>query len=86
MQLTLNIENESVAKKILWLLEHFKKDGISITQDSFTETKKNVNDYSDKYLEENWKDIVMSVGNNDKYYKSEEYVKDRGNYLAEKYS
>ncbi|MEA1919850.1 MAG: hypothetical protein U9N52_08430 [Campylobacterota bacterium] len=31
MQLALNIPNESVAEKLLWMLEHFKNDGIEIT-------------------------------------------------------
>lgn len=43
MQLTLKIENEAVAKKILWLLEHFKKDGLSITKESPRETEASLN-------------------------------------------
>ncbi len=30
MQLLLNIKNEQVLDKLLWVLEHFKKDGIEI--------------------------------------------------------
>ena len=29
--LTINIQNETLAKKVLWLLEHFKKDGLEVT-------------------------------------------------------
>ncbi len=28
MQLALNIQNDAVAEKLLWFLEHFKNDGI----------------------------------------------------------
>ena len=28
--LTINIQNESLTEKVLWLLEHFKKDGLEI--------------------------------------------------------
>jgi len=29
--LTINIQNESLTEKVLWLLEHLKKDGLEIT-------------------------------------------------------
>ena len=29
--LTINIENESLTEKVLWMLEHFKDDGLEIT-------------------------------------------------------
>ena len=29
--LTINIQNETLTEKVLWLLEHFKKDGLEIT-------------------------------------------------------
>ncbi|MCW8932692.1 MAG: hypothetical protein OQL19_20955 [Gammaproteobacteria bacterium] len=66
MQLILDIENESVAEKIIWLLEHFKKDGLIIKKEQDNETgtcllsKKNVNDYSAEYLRENWKELVIT--------------------------
>ncbi len=68
MQLTLKIESKAVARKILWILEHFKKDGLSIKQiqDNKAEiddqSEKNVNSYSDEYLNENWKELVMTNG------------------------
>ncbi|MBN2965296.1 hypothetical protein JWV37_10925 [Sulfurospirillum sp. T05] len=27
---TINIQNETLAKKVLWMLEHFKNDGLEI--------------------------------------------------------
>ena len=30
MQVTINFENETIAQKILWILEHFKNDGVEI--------------------------------------------------------
>jgi len=29
--LTINIENETLIDKVVWLLEHFKNDGLEIT-------------------------------------------------------
>jgi len=29
--LTINIQNESLTEKVLWMLEHFKSDGLEIT-------------------------------------------------------
>lgn len=29
--LTINIQNESLTDKVLWMLEHFKSDGLEIT-------------------------------------------------------
>ena len=30
MQVTINIKNESIADKVLWMLEHFKNDGVEV--------------------------------------------------------
>ena len=30
MQLNINIPNENIATKVLWLLEHFKSDGVEV--------------------------------------------------------
>ena len=84
MQLTLKIENEAVAQKILWLLEHFKKDGLEIKTHTVPDIEEK--NYSDEYIKEHWKEIIMSVGSDDTYYKSEQYDIERGEYLAEKYS
>ena len=55
MQLTLNIENEESAEKILWFLEHFKKDGLEIKK-----SKSKVNEYSEEYLKEHWRELIMT--------------------------
>jgi len=87
MQLTLKIDNESVAKKILWLLEHFKKDGLEVKQEANSSTKLQASKYTDEYIKENWRTII-SVGLkdfDDDYHKSNQYKMDRGEYLMEKY-
>ena len=30
MQLNINIPNENIAEKVLWMLEHFKSDGVEV--------------------------------------------------------
>jgi hypothetical protein len=32
MQIAINFPNEEIAKKVLWLLEHFKQDGVEIIE------------------------------------------------------
>ncbi len=82
MQLVVDIENDSLADKIIKILDVFKNDGVTIT--SKNEIKKSVN-YSDEYLKENWKELVMTSGDSSDYYKSDKYYEDRGEYLREKY-
>ena len=64
------------------LVIDIKNDGVTIT--SKNEMKKSVN-YSDEYLKENWKELVMGCKGDPDYYKSEQYYNDRGEYLMEKY-
>ena len=30
MQIAINFQNETIAQKVLWILEHFKNDGVEI--------------------------------------------------------
>ena len=30
MQRTVNFQNETIAKKVLWMLEHFQNDGVEV--------------------------------------------------------
>ena len=32
MQITVHFQNESIAQKVLWMLEHFKNDGVEIIE------------------------------------------------------
>jgi len=32
MQLSVNIENDTIAQKVLWMLEHFKSDGVQVVK------------------------------------------------------
>lgn len=84
-QLILNIKDNSTKEKILWMLEHFKSDGLEIEQPESTNYKEPNIKYTDEYLNENWKEMIMKAGDNIDYYKSEQYNEDRGNYLMEKY-
>ena len=48
MQLTINISNEQLFDKILWLLNSFKNDGLEIISNSKTNTR--INQKSKKSL------------------------------------
>jgi hypothetical protein len=30
MQIAINFQNETIAQKVLWMLEHFKNDGVEV--------------------------------------------------------
>ena len=32
MQIAVNFENETIAQKVLWILEHFKNDGVEVVE------------------------------------------------------
>ena len=38
MQVAVNFENETIAQKVLWMLEHFKNDGVEVIKLDNTET------------------------------------------------
>ena len=84
MHLTINIQNESLVDKIIKILEVFKNDGVNIIKkDNSSDNKEK--EYTDEYLKENWREMIMTSGDSSDYYKSDEYYEDRGNYLLEKY-
>ena len=86
MQISLNIKNENVLEKLLWVLEHFKSDGVEVIQESQTNPTEKI-EYSDEYIEKNWREIVSNAlsSYDEDYYKSEQYKLDRGEYLMERY-
>ena len=84
MQLIIDIENSSLVDKIIKTLEVFKNEGVSIVKKE-TPTDDREKEYTDEYLSENWKEMVMTSGDDSDYYKSDQYYEDRGKYLEEKY-
>ncbi len=84
-QIILKIHNENIMNKLLWILKHFETDGVELEYLT-AEKKQQESKYTDEYVEKNWREIIMSVGGDEHYYKSEQYKLDYGNYLAEKYS
>ncbi len=83
-QLLLNIYDESVTSKLLLMLEQFKDKGVVVNKKEIFPEFKSFN-YTDEYIEKNWKNILMNTKSDSDYYKSEKYYEDRGNYLMEKY-
>lgn len=56
---------------------------ISIDDDLLTIKDKEV--ISDEYIENNWRQLLMSCKSDTDYHKSKEYYDDRGSYLEKKY-
>lgn len=39
MQIAVNFKNDEIASKVLWILEHFQKDGVEIIEIENSETE-----------------------------------------------
>jgi len=51
MQIAVNFQNETIAQKVLWLLEHFQNDGVEVIR----------LDSSDEEIVENFKDGIEEI-------------------------
>jgi hypothetical protein len=80
-QLILNIKNENIMNKLLWMLSHFKDDGIEIEYPK-TKNEKRKTKFTDEYIEENWQTVVSEAlaEYDSDYEKSFEYKIDRANF------
>ena len=68
-QIILNIKNENIMDKLLWMLKHFKNDGVEIRQLK-TKNQEPTTKLSDEYMEKNWREILMGIKSDPDYYKS----------------
>jgi len=76
MQLIIDIPNSSLGDKIIQILNAFKSDGVKIKKQR--ELKKiDESLLTKEYIKENWKELVMTSGDNSDYYKSDQYYEDR---------
>jgi len=46
MQVAVNFQNETIAQKVLWMLEHFKNDGVEVIKLDNTDTEV-INNFKD---------------------------------------
>ncbi|MDK2861137.1 MAG: hypothetical protein PWQ37_3068 [Candidatus Petromonas sp.] len=60
MKIIINVFNEEILDNLLWLLKHFEKDGIEIIK-----SKEDKEDWSNEYIEKNWKEIGMKTNSVD---------------------
>lgn len=58
-QLVLEIKNEMVKERLLWLLQHFKKDELEIIKD--TSALVDSQPWSDEYIEQNWRELALGT-------------------------
>ena len=59
MQLIVNIKNESIADKIIWLLKSFQDKGVEIKETRDDEKEEKF--FSDEYIAKNWRKIGMNT-------------------------
>ena len=58
MQLIVDIQNDSIANKIIDILNVFKDDGVEINQVVF---KENETKFSDEYIKKHWRELGMNT-------------------------
>lgn len=96
MQITLDIDNKQVAEHVLWMLNHFKKDGVKINKvealapeiSSTAPTISNISTderITEQYLKSHWKTLLLKSKSEPDYYKSERFKSDKANFLMGKY-
>jgi len=51
MQLAINIQNESIADKVLWMLSRFKNDGVEVVKLDSTYEKEVLSDFTEGLAE-----------------------------------
>jgi len=59
-QLILNIENENILDKLLWMLKHFESDGVKIIKQNIDQIDNKV-EYSNEYLNKNGKELIITT-------------------------
>jgi len=79
-QLILNIENENILDKLLWMLKHFESDGVKIVE----EKKLPEHTFTDEYIKDNWRELIMTTHSDPEYYKSEAYYEERAKEYEER--
>lgn len=83
MRLIIDIPSNSLGDKIIQILNVFKSDGIKI--EKRIEPKKiDESLFTKEYIKENWREMVMTSGDNSDYYKSDQYYEDRATAYEEK--
>ena len=60
MQLIVDIQDDSIADKIINILNVFKNDGVEIKKQVISE-EDNKTELSDEYIEKNWKELGMNT-------------------------
>ena len=83
--LTLKIHDEKIMDKLLWMLEHFKSDGVEIKKEPISKNHQQKTNFSKEHIRENWREIGMNTHSSDvddNDIKYEAY----GVFHAEKYS
>ncbi|WP_127470644.1 hypothetical protein [Thiomicrorhabdus aquaedulcis] len=81
-QLVLEIKNEMVKERFMWLLQHFKKDELEIISEIQSQDNQA---WSDEYIKQNWRQLIKTSTMLPSYEDSEQYREDYGQYLLEKY-
>ena len=60
MQLIIDIKNESIAKKIIRILNAFREDGV-IIQRPRSDSRQPKTEMDDQYIKEHWRELGMNT-------------------------
>lgn len=81
-QLVLEVKSEQVKQHLLWFLQHFKKEELEILDHTTSESD---HSWSDDYIEQHWKELIVTSSMQPDYESSESFKDEFGKYLAEKH-
>ena len=61
MQIAIEVEDKNTARKILQILDAFADEGVRIMNDNLPKTTKKEPEWTDDYIENNWREIISNV-------------------------
>ncbi|MEA3490570.1 MAG: hypothetical protein U9R27_01575 [Campylobacterota bacterium] len=76
MQLSVDIQDNNIAEKILWFLSTFSDKGVKVEKVVPSKVYDD-EEIDEEYLEKNWRELVVTSVDSSDYYKSEQYYADR---------
>jgi dolichyl-phosphate-mannose--protein O-mannosyl transferase len=84
MQISINIESDVVAKKILWFLESLSNEGVSIIKK--INNNEETTEFSDEYVEKNWAKIAYEASGDPTKDDDDVLEEEYGKYLYDKHN
>jgi len=83
-KIVVNVYNKDILDKLLWVLKHFKNEGVEIIEE-YNKNELEQSEWDDDYIEKHWREIALSTDSVD-LDDDERLYEACGEYYHEKYS